>query len=502
MVSNSQHKFIPTLQTDESLPSISPWTTYGGLFILFVLGATVPISAVIQYPVIIKGQGVIRPDGGLAIVQALTEGKLNEIYVKENQVVKKGDEIATIDDSHLRIKKSQLESNIKQTKLQLASIKNKIDRHKASIKAESKRLKSQIDSAEANFRGSSRAYEDKKKTAASELKEADSNIKIAEKELLTGKAQLKSARATLNATIASRGTAKSTWNRYKSVAKEGALSKDQIEEARLTAKQQEQAVIAQEETVEAQKQKVEQLKQSIEIAKARQNSAQIALNPSNAELTIAKERISQEKAEGEANKAALNKERQVLLKEKSEIEEKLASKNSELEQIENELDKTIITATADGEILKLNLRNPAQTLRGGEEVAQIVPKSAPKIVKVMIRSEDINKVKIDQEVQMRVDGCKYTDYGVLKSKVQDISSDVNPSQNNDNQTSPNEIGSTQMNANFENGYEIVIKPEKLTLGNTKKCQVKSGMKGRVDIITHRESVLKFILRKARLITDL
>jgi HlyD family secretion protein len=42
--------------------------------------------------------------------------------VKENQVVKKGDAIATIDNSRLQTQKRQLEGNIQQSQLQLAQI--------------------------------------------------------------------------------------------------------------------------------------------------------------------------------------------------------------------------------------------------------------------------------------------------------------------------------------------------------------------------------------------
>jgi multidrug efflux pump subunit AcrA (membrane-fusion protein) len=50
---------------------------------------------------------------------------------------------------------------------------------------------------------------------------------------------------------------------------------------------------------------------------------------------------------------------------------------------------------------------------------------------------------------------------------------------------------------------VTIKPETLVLGKGKNpCHIQLGMEGRVDIVSREETVLKFFLRKARLIADL
>ncbi len=330
MASNPQPKFLPPVQINEFLPPISRWTTFGGLFILFVIGLAVPVAAVTKYKVTVQGRAVIRPTGELRIVQAATEGQVMEIYVNENQIVKKGDIIATIDDSRLQTKKSQLQTNIQQARLQLVQINAQINALNTQIRAETDRIKRTIASAQADLRGRNRAFVDKKITTVSELKEADANVKIAQKELRENEARLKSTQANLLSTKAALGAAKSKRNRYASVAKEGALSKDQMEEAELAVKQQEQAVRAQTALVEAQKQTIERLKQSVGAAIARRSRAQTALNPSNAEVAIATERVAQEKASGEANKATLEKERQGLIKQRIETEKQLERDISEL----------------------------------------------------------------------------------------------------------------------------------------------------------------------------
>ncbi|RUS92377.1 hypothetical protein DSM107003_50750 [Trichormus variabilis SAG 1403-4b] len=136
----SNNDFLPPIQTDEFLPPISRWTTFGGIFILCVLGLAIPVAAVAKYKVTIKGQGVVRPSGELRIVQAATEGQIMQIYVKENQVVKTGDAIAIIDDSRLQTKKNQLQTNIQQAKLQIVQINAQIQIIDNQIRAEADKI--------------------------------------------------------------------------------------------------------------------------------------------------------------------------------------------------------------------------------------------------------------------------------------------------------------------------------------------------------------------------
>jgi multidrug resistance efflux pump len=65
------------------------------------------------------------------------------------------------------------------------------------------------------------------------------------------------------------GAARSKQNRYQNVAKEGALSKNQWEEAQLSVDQQSSAVEAQKAVIEAQKQTIERLQQGVSAAVAR-----------------------------------------------------------------------------------------------------------------------------------------------------------------------------------------------------------------------------------------
>ncbi|MFO5528033.1 MAG: HlyD family secretion protein, partial [Cuspidothrix sp.] len=51
-------------------------------------------------------------------------------------------------------------------------------------------------------------------------------------------------------------------------------------------------------------------------------------------------------------------------------------------------------------------------------------------------------------------------------------------------------------------YQVNIQPESLFLGKGNHlCYLKSGMEGRANIISRQETILQFILRKGKLITN-
>ncbi len=460
MITHSNPDYLPPIQDNEFLPPLGRWTTLGGLVLVCAVGLAIPLASVTKYKVTVKGQAVVRPAGELRLVQAATEGQVTRVFVAENQVVKKGDVIATIDNSKLQTKKSQLESNIGQSRLQLFQINAQINAINSQVLAETERLNRVIAATEAELSDRSRNYQDKLITTATDVKEADANVK---------------------ATDAILKAAQSKRNRYETVAKAGALSQDQFEEAQLTVRQQEQALLA---------------------AKAKLQNVQAALNPSNAQIAIAYNRIAQEKATGQANIATLDKERLALIQQRIEIQKQLERDTHELQQINIDLSQTIITATADGIISKLNLRNSGQTVPAGEQIAQIVPSDAPLEVKAAVALQDKNKLKQGQTVQMRVSACPYPDYGTLKGKVKTISPDaIAPQGNAANATAA--TSASQKMAAVGSFYEVTIEPENLSLGRDKhQCALQLGMEGTVDIISREETVLQFFLRKARLIADI
>ncbi len=444
MVSTPQPDFLPPVQDNEFLPPISRWATLGGLLLVGSMGVVITLASVTKYNVTVKAAATVRPAGELRIVQAAAEGPIKTIKVKENQVVREGDVIATIDDSQLQTQKSQLFGNIQQSQLQLAQIAAQLEALNTQRDSESRLMNRLIASAQADLSRNQRDYRERQITTKTEVQEAEATLELAREER----------------------------KRYQHLASTGAI-------ATLQVKEKEQAFIA---------------------ALARLERTKAALNPSAAPVTMAQERIAQERARGESTLATLNKERDELIRRQVEIQNQLRADARELQQISSDLKKRVVKAPSSGIILKLDLRNKSQVVRPGESIAEIAPSNAPLVVKARVVAQDISKVRVcklelvsdckEGKVQLRVSAYPYPDYGTLKAAVRAIAPDaITPQNSGAGATAPY--------------YEVTIQPARFYLVRSDRSYpIQSGMEVTADIISKEETVLTFILRKARLLTDL
>jgi HlyD family secretion protein len=237
---------------------------------------------------------------------------------------------------------------------------------------------------------------------------------------------------------------------------------------------------------------------AMQVAAARLKRMKAALNPSPAEVEKAREQIAQEQARGATAIARLNQERAQLSQQQKDLEIKLSNDRRELQQVETELQSTIIRAPISGIIQALTLRNRDQVVRVGDTIAQIAPSNANLVVKAWVPSQDIGKVAIGQPVQMRVSACPYPDYGTLSGVVQAISPDAIEQQEQPDSTALPPTAAAPKTA----AYEITIQPnQRILRAKGKECPMQSGMNGQADIVSKEETLLLFIGRKARLLSS-
>ena len=494
----NQHQIVPAEESlavvDENdfMPPVSRWTKLGGLFLAGSVGIAIALSAFTPYNINVKAQGTLRPAAGLKIVEAETEGKITEIRVKENQVVQKGDVIAILDRSRLDTRSGQLEIGIQQANLQLKQIEAQIKAQENRLLAEQEGINRKIAAAKSQLNLRRREYQDRQVSTNAQVDEAQANLALAQEELAQAQTELISVEANLKSAQAALNSAKSKKARYQDIAASGAISQNLVDEVILDVEQREQALIMQQAAVDRQKQEIARRNQAIAAAQARLNNASVATNPSSGEVEIATENIAQEEAAGQATIAALKQEQEALIQQRIEIQKQLERDRKELKQLQQDTQQATISASADGILFQLKIRNPGQTVFSGEEIARIAPSNTALSIEALIPAQEIGKVEPGQQTQTKISACPYPDYGTLKGVVTNVAPDTNNPQGED---SP----SPRSGAAF---YKVTISPESLTLGNkNNQCSLQLGMEGQTDITTKSETVLKFMLRKAKLLSD-
>ena len=425
---------------NEFLPPIQNWLVISGLACVGIFIGAIALASQLKYKVTVKAPAKIRPLGEVRIVQTAIEGKIGSILVEENQPVRSGELIAQIEPIRIKSQKQQLLANIDQNQQQSTQLDKQLASIQAQTAAQQNLQQRTVASAQAQLKHQQRLYQQQSNTTQARVAEAEAAVELATEEL----------------------------NRYRELVQTGIVSQLQLKEKNAA------------------------LKSSL----AKLQQAKANLDPSVGEVAMAREQIAQEIARGETTLASLNRERQQLQERKIELDNQLNSYREDLKQIAIELENTQIRAPLVGTIQTLNLRNPGQVVRSGDEIATIAPDNSPLAVKAFVSAQDIGKVEIGQTTQMRVSACPYSDFGTLKGTVLAVSPDTKNS------------GDLQANiADASANYEISIQPENMSLQagdwasptlRDRNCAIRSGMEGRVDIISRQESILKFLQRTARL----
>ena len=434
---------------DKLSPVLDKWLVWGGVSILTAIALTIPALAILKYKTVVTARAVETPAEELHRVRAAVEGQVGEILVREGQEIKRGQAIATVDISRSEIEQNQLNESIEQQRSQLDRLNAQIDS-----------LAERIIIAETN--NSSEIAAAKSQLESVRLNNRDKNY-VASERVEEFRADVEAIETDLNA-------ARDKYNRYKSIAEAGAITTGQLSEVESAVRQQEQ--------------KLEAARLQLERA-----TATATANPTTTDLSGFQKRIEQIEQSNQATIASLNRQREALIQRRIEIERQLEQNVEELNRIDREVSESDIIATATGTIFKLDLNNRKQTIRLGQEIAEIIPENSKIQMKATVSPQDITKLEVGQKVKMQVSACPDSNYVPLEGTVAQIAPDNSESSQEDSFL-------VKDNTN----YEVVIAPDSNTFGREDRCSLQLGRSSQVDIISREETLLQYILRQARLAT--
>ena len=474
------------LDTDiDRFPTLNRWNTIGGMVIIGSIGIAAILAATIKYDVVVRAEGTIRPEGETKLVQATREGKIKDIRVKENQVVKRGQIIASLDDSELRGELKQMTDDIQQSQLELIQLQEIINTLEVQIAIEAVKGDRIIDSTAAQLEQAQTKRQQEQLTTQAQVVEAVAQLNIARRELAKAQTELQSFEASLNSTKAALVAATSKRDRYQKILNSGAISQEQFEEVQLAVQKEAENLKSQQASLLGQKQTIEGQKQQVEVAKAQLSRARTTANIDDTEIAIAEQAIEREKATKNSTVTSYIRQKQELLQQKIELEKQITQKKQQAKQLNKNIEQSLLKATADGKILELNLRNQNQVVNPQDTITQIVPDTASLLIKAKIEPKDRQRIDVGQSAKLKINACPYPDYGVLAGTVTNISADTITS--SDNQ---------------QTYYTADIFPAAPSLvQNNQTCQLESGMSVNANIITKAETPLQFLLRQSRLIVD-
>ncbi|MBU3161494.1 HlyD family efflux transporter periplasmic adaptor subunit [Clostridium frigoris] len=161
-------------------------------------------------------------------------------------------------------------------------------------------------------------------------------------------------------------------------------------------------------------------------------------------------------------------------------DEKLKEVEASLQEINENIEKCKVKSNIDGKLdIKANLE-PGVILQTGAVVADILPKSNAYKVKLIIPDKDIGNIKNGQEIKYSFTSLPYNEYGFLKGSLKNIS----------------------VNSQMDSEKGVVFYKGEGTLKNNimyshknEEAIIKPGMTCEARIITQEKNMLYYLLEK-------
>ncbi|MBL1174214.1 HlyD family efflux transporter periplasmic adaptor subunit [Pantanalinema sp. GBBB05] len=366
--------------------------------------------------------GKLQPQGAVKEVQAPLGGVVQEIYVKDGQQVKKGEQLVRLDSttaqaqvvSLQKIRTALIAENQFYRSLLSGSATNPntipskispelltLSRSRAALTAENQIYQAQLQgqsgaanlTTEQQIRLQTRQTESNTRLATAQLE-----VDQLRQQLAQVKVQLANARNLLSVN-------EGILRDLQTLATEGGIS-------RLQYLKQQQDV----ETRKTEVQKLQQEQERLQLAITQaieklHNSAAVSQEDMMAKLTSNNQQIAA--IDSQLTKAMLDNQKQI-----DEIDSKLS-------QAQQTLKYQVITSPANGTVFELKPSSPGYVVNSNVPMLKVVP-SDSLVAEVYITNKDIGFIKEGMDVDVRIDSFPFSEYGDIKGKLIWIGSDALP----------------------------------------------------------------------------
>ncbi len=370
---------------------------------------------------LVRGEAKVIPYGQNKIVQNFEGGIVKEILVEEGDLVKKGDVLLKIENKQYS---SVYEKNV-----------DEID----ELKIRQKRLFAEVNQKDFVIESDDALSKKEYDLYITNKEQFKSKIKVAEDQL---DQKLKEKEA-INSNI------KFLQNSLSLISKEREMIQPLAEKGIVS--------------------RVEYLKLEREInsVKDELETAKLSLRKINSMIKEAENRILGVKSD-------FIYESQ---KNYSDVSSKLNAISKETGALEDQVNRTSITAPVSGYIKKIFVNTIGGSVQPRMDLVEIVPSEDRLLIETRINPEDIAFLTSGLEVSIKFTAYDFTIYGSLKGKIEKISPDSTIDKD-------------------KTYYLVYIKSEKnyLESKDSKVLHIIPGMRGSADIITGQKSVLTYLLK--------
>jgi hemolysin D len=423
------------------LQQTSIWSRTIAWAIISITAFTVIWASVFQIDEAIPATGKLEPQGKVTDIQAPIGGVIEQIHVKEGQLVKRGQILISLEKTTTQVEINSLQENrlalvqenefyrrqftansFNQPKFKIPPEIAALSQNRAQFIAENQLYRAQLKGSSAGVQLTPEQelrLRSRQSGLSSQLLAAQLETEQTQQQLLQNEVQINNAKEVLKIN-------QKIFTNLETLSKEGAYP-------RLQTLKQEQDV----RTKEAELARFKKEKQRLQLVIA-QTKEQISKIAAQSQEEILSRITGNEKSIAEIDSQ--------LTKIIVENQKKIHEIDSQLSQVKTKLKYQKITAPIDGTVFELKPNNPGFVANSSEPILKIVPNDIL-FAKIYITNKDIGFVKENYrqlecdklninnkqqnnyqcpQVDIRIDSYPFQQYGDIKGKLVSIGSDALP----------------------------------------------------------------------------
>lgn len=231
-------------------------------------------------------------------------------------------------------------------------------------------------------------------------------------------------------------------------------------------------ILEQQHTLKTSREQIVQLKEEIKILK----------EVSKIRTELAEEKLATRVQALDAQRALSQAEAELLRFRRAQMDElnissnEMAQTQEQLTKLKDRLDRVVVLSPDDGIVQDLKFRTVGGVIPPGAMLMNIVPVDSQMHAEVRVSPVDIGFVKKDQTARLKVSTFDFMRYGVIEGIVSMVS--------------PNSV----LDENQEPYFKVIITVPKDYVGNDTTKKIEPGMTVQADILTDRQSVMRYLLR--------
>lgn len=449
------------------------------IFIYLTIGivfAAITWAYFSEKEVVVKANGVVRPADSITKVSNAIVGKVSSVNYKDGDTIKKGQILYVIDHSSLDIQKASYEKSLKQQTTEL----NNLNKFKQSM-SKNTNLFDYNNSNEKSYYTKFVKYQqdcnnivtqqNSVTTQIQDLQNAVTNYSLLQKSISDNRNYFTNASSSyynmfvdyqINVTQyqSKVDLAQKTLNTLKSKSADqsqiDAATADLNNCTQELSKYKNQYLGSARSNLEQNQQKLKEL----------QSSQAVSQNSNSANMTKEQYILNSIIQTDEGIKAAQDKIDQI---------------NPSLKDVNNNINYCIVKSDLDGKInSELNI-NKGDILQSGTEIATILSNNISSFnVDIYINTKDIGELKIGQGANLNLAALPSSEYGTIHSKLKSISVDAKTS--------------SQTGLSYYTATSTINRPY-LKSHKGEKEEIRPGMTCQVSIVTRKESVFHYVVKK-------